>query len=167
LRRRSTPTCGRWQDLSDSDRCMNDGTEHAEIRKLRRLLHRSSDLAAVRSAGEAMKLSMRPPFAKVSCTAKVLITKELGREFFFQSSPKASLEYEIAAMLLAALKESRHEKRRPRNRQSSHNASLEYAEMRMAGCHILHVSGETSDSCTSATSWTTKSNFFTYISPSL
>lgn len=55
-----------------------------------------------------MKLSMRPPFAKVSCTAKVLITKELGREFFFQSSPKASLEYEIAAMLLAALKESRH-----------------------------------------------------------
>lgn len=96
-----------------------------------------------------MKLSMRPPFAKVSCTAKVLITKELGREFFFQSSPKASLEYEIAAMLLAALKESRHEKRRPRNRQSSHNASFEYAEMaemRMAGCHILHVSGETSDS---------------------
>jgi hypothetical protein len=87
---------------------MNDGTEHAEIRKLRRLLHRSSDLAAVRSAGEAMKLSMRPPFAKVSCTAKVLITKKYGREFFFQSSPKASLEYEIAAMLLAALKESRH-----------------------------------------------------------
>jgi len=55
-----------------------------------------------------MKLSMRPPFAKVSCTAKVLITKKYGREFFFQSSPKASLEYEIAAMLLAALKESRH-----------------------------------------------------------
>jgi hypothetical protein len=58
---------------------MNDGTEHAEIRKLRRLLHRSSDLAAVRSAGEAMKLSMRPPFAKVSYNAKVLITKKYGR----------------------------------------------------------------------------------------
>jgi hypothetical protein len=86
---------------------------------------------------------------------------------FFQSSPKASLEYEIAALLLAALKESRHSKRRPRNRQSSHNASLEYAEMRMAGCTYFTFQVKRLIVCTSATFWTTKSNFFTYISPSL